>query len=306
MGTQYTVKITDLPQAQTTEAVRRGIEEVLERVNGAMSTYLPASELSRFNAKASTDWVDASAALVEVVGHAQRVSQRSDGAFDVTVGPLVNLWGFGPGKQRQAPPSAEEIAAVQRLTGYNKLQVRTTPPALRKVQPGIYVDLSAIAKGYGADRVAQFIESLGIAHYMVEVGGELRVRGHNGGGVPWRIAIEQPLPGERSVRRIVQPGNNGVATSGDYRNYFEHDGQRFSHTIDPRSGRPIDHALASVTVIDSAAMAADAWATALLVLGPVDGPVVAERDGLAAHFVIRGREGLADRYTRSFGRFLLN
>jgi thiamine biosynthesis lipoprotein len=305
MGTQYMVKITDQPGSLNREQVAKGIESVLNSVNAAMSTYRPDSELSRFNAQSTTDWIAVSSELATLCGEARRISEDSNGAFDVTVGPLVNLWGFGPGDQVTSPPDEAAIQALRAQVGYAKLDVREDPPALRKSTAGVYVDLSAIAKGFGVDSIAQYVESLGIDSYLVEVGGEMRTRGHNARDEPWRIAVEQPASGARAVRRVLQPGGNGVATSGDYRNYFERDGNRYSHTIDPRTGQPVAHALTSVTVIHARAAMADAWATALLVLGPDEGHKLAQDANLAAYFVVRKGDGFEDRLSTAFENYLL-
>jgi thiamine biosynthesis lipoprotein len=301
MGTSYSVQLVAPPAGLDTESLGQGIEAVLEEVNALMSTYRPDSELSRFNASASTDWFDCSAELIKVLAVALQVSDASDGAFDVTVGPLVNLWGFGPEVKPSELPGQAAIDAARARTGYRLLELRESPPALRKARPDLYVDLSAIAKGYGVDRVAELLEGQGIANALVEIGGELRAHGVNGQGEPWRIAVERPLAdGPRRVFRVVGLRDNGMATSGDYRNFFELDGKRYSHTIDPATGRPVQHPLVSVTVLDGEAMVADAWATALLVLGPERGLALAESLGLAALLVSRDGDALTARATAAF------
>jgi thiamine biosynthesis lipoprotein len=301
MGTTYSVQIPEDPAvAFDRAALAERIKALLAEINALMSTYQPDSELSRFNASASTDWIPASPELVAVIAAAQEVSRASDGAFDATVGPLVNLWGFGPRVTADALPTDAEIAAARALVGWQKLRLRDEPPALRKARPDLYVDLSAIAKGYAVDRVAEVLEAAGITNYLVEIGGELRGRGVNGRGEPWRIAIERPDTERRAIFRVVALQDLGMATSGDYRNFFEVDGERYSHTIDPASGRPVGHRLASVTVLADAAMDADAWATALLVLGPERGMALADAQGIAALFIEHAADALRATASQAF------
>lgn len=304
LGTFWTAKVTNPPAEIDAAAVQGVVAAALARVDEQMSTYPPDSELSRFNASAGVDWFPVSVDLATVVAEAQRIAALSGGALDITVGPLVNLWGFGPEGRPERVPQAEELEAARERVGYQALAVRLDPPALRKARPETFVDLSAIAKGYAVDRAAAAIESLGATDFLVEVGGELRLRGVSEGGRPWRIAIERPVEGARQVEQVVLPGANGLATSGDYRNYFEVDGERFSHTIDPGTGRPIKHALASVTVIHPSAMSADGLATALMVLGPERGMALAEEEALAVLMVVRTGDRFEIRSSRAFSPFL--
>lgn len=300
MGTSYSVQLVAVPPSLDQDALQQDVDSLLAQVNDMMSTYQPDSELSRFNAMWSTDWFPVSHELARVVAEAQRISALSDGAFDVTVGPLVNLWGFGPPRQEDRLPRQSEIDAALAKAGHAKLQVRLDPPALRKQQPDLYVDLSAIAKGYAVDRVAELLAGQGIANALVEIGGELHARGHNSRDQAWRIAVERPDPSARRVFRVLSLREMGMATSGDYRNFFELDGKRYSHTIDPATGRPVMHNLASVTMCAESTMQADAWATALLVLGPERGFEVAQEKGLAALLISRDGETLNARWTDAF------
>lgn len=295
MGTTYSVKWVSGSRKNDNGALQGQVDGILRRVNSSMSTYDEQSELSRFNASASTDWFEVSSELVSVVQTAQQISALSDGAFDATVGPLVNLWGFGPGAGTDAVPSEERIQAALTRVGYQKLAVRDRPPALRKENPDLYVDLSAIAKGYGVDRIAEYLESVGIQNYLVEIGGELRGRGTKENGEPWRIAVERPDPEGRTVHRVVALRNAGMATSGDYRNFFEQGGQRYSHSIDPSTGQPVAHSLASVTVIHGDAMHADALATAILVMGDERGRDFVESQQIAALLILRTNDGFETR-----------
>jgi thiamine biosynthesis lipoprotein len=285
MGTRYSVKVVNALPATQRDTLAASIDETLERINAAMSTYDPDSELSRFNASASTEWIDISGPTHEVLAEALRISRLTRGAFDVTVGPAVNVWGFGPDMAPATLPDAAQIDAARRRIGFALLMLRDTPPALRKARRDVYVDLSAIAKGYAVDRIAALLDERGIDRYLVEIGGELRARGASARDDTWRVAVERPLPTQRSVQRILPVLDTGMATSGNYRNFFERDGERYSHTIDPRTARPVSHTLASVTVLHPSAMTADALATAMSVLGTAEGLVLAERNRIAALFI---------------------
>lgn len=266
------------------------IDRVLQRVIDLMSTYDSDSELSRFNRSDSTDWFPVAPELVEVVTIAREISYESHGAFDVTVKPLVQAWGFGP-NGASSPPTDAELHAASRRFGYWRLELRDNPPALRKQIPGLELDLNAIAPGYAVDRIAQALEARGITNYLVDVGGEIRVSGEKGGGAKWRIAVEMPDRDARTAESVYEFQNTAIATSGDYRNYYERDGKRVSHTIDPRKGRPIDHNLASVTVLSSSAARADALATALSVLGPDEAYALASRTHLSVLLLVRTAPG---------------
>jgi len=300
MGTTYSVKVANPPEKFAADSFATRLQAVLDEVDGRMSTYIKESELSRFNDSRTTAWVEASQELVAVVHEALRISAISAGAYDITVGPLVNLWGFGPDPSVTTPPSKAAIRETLARVGYRHLHVRDSPPGIKKDLPGLYIDLSSVAKGYAVDRVGEELDRAGIGNYLVEVGGELRGKGKNARGLPWRIAIEQPLEGVRSVHSIIELRNLGLATSGDYRNYFEKDGQRYSHTIDPVTGSPISHTLASVSVLHPSAAHADALATALMVLGPEKGYELAVREDVAAFFIIKTPGGFSDRETPRF------
>jgi thiamine biosynthesis lipoprotein len=318
MGTSFTVVLSGPALGWDRAALGRlqtEIDAELQAVNAEMSTYLVDSELSRFNRAPAGKPVVVGPNLLEVVRLAKQVSAQSNGAFDVTVGPLVDAWGFGPGGHRGDPdadersaPTPERIAELQVLVGDAKLELDAGASTLRKRVPGLQVDLSAIAKGHGCDRVAAVLEAAGHHDYMVEIGGELRLSGANPGGEGWAVAIERPTAdavGVQAVHSMFELTDVAVATSGDYRNYWTRGETRYSHTIDPRTGRPITHALASVTVVhpESAALA-DAWATALDVLGPDEGLALAERLDLAAYFLVRTDTGFEVRASAGFGPYL--
>lgn len=302
MGTSYSVVVVAPPQALSRQQLAADIDAELRTVNRQMSTYQPDSELSRFNSRRELDWFAVSAELVAVVAEALEIGEISAGAFDITVGPLVNLWGFGPGENagRDKPPTKLEIEAALARSGAESLTLRQAPPALAKSLPELYIDLSAIAKGHAVDRVAELLEAAGILNYLVEIGGELRSRGQSPRGDAWRLAVEKPASDQRAVQQIIAVGDAAVATSGDYRNYFERGGVRYSHTIDPRNGLPIRHELASVTVVQPRAARADALATALLVMGPEAGLELAQRLAIPAYFVIKGEAGFETAYSDAF------
>lgn len=293
MGTTYTVKVvasTSLSRDTLREFPAR-VQAALDEVNAKMSTYQDDSELSRFNQHNATTSFPMSPETLEVIAMAQKVSEESQGAFDITVGPLVNAWGFGPDNRTLTGPSGEELAALRERVGYGMVYTDLAAKTIRKERGDVYCDLSAIAKGYGVDRVAIVLDNLGFQNYMIEVGGEMRTRGLNKAGQPWRIAIEKPVDNAREIQTVVGLSGKALATSGDYRNYYEIDGQRLSHTIDPRTGRPIDHILASVSVIHQSCALADAYATTLMVLGPEEGYQFAQTHNLTAYFIIRQASG---------------
>lgn len=290
MGTSFTVKIVfpidpDVTQDETAGVIR----ETVDGVDSRMSTYKADSELSRFNNHGS-EVFDASPEMVEVMIEANRVAEVSGGAFDITIGPLVDAWGFGPGPVT-APPGDEVIERLLTEHGYRQLEIDHNDLTVRKANPLLRCDLSAIAKGYAVDRVVKRLKDLGFKDLMVEIGGEVRTSGVNADGLVWRIGVERPQADRSGVWGAVELADTAMATSGDYRNYYERDGIRISHTIDARTGRPVTHRLASVTVVHPSCMTADAFATALSVLGPEEGRAVVEREGLAVLFLIRTEDG---------------
>ncbi|KRW61761.1 thiamine biosynthesis lipoprotein [Aeromonas allosaccharophila] len=306
MGTYYSIKVADSTISDPAK-LQAEVDLLLERVNDQMSTYRPDSELSRFNQHRSATPIVVSRDTARVVTEAIHIGRESQGALDVTVGPLVNLWGFGPDKKPTKIPSDELITQTRQKTGLGNLHVVTSVDAdtLQKDIPDLYVDLSAIAKGFGVDKVAEYLESLGARNYLVEIGGELRINGVNGKGHPWRVAIEKPTAGTGTVQEVIVPGDNGVATSGDYRNYYELDGQRFSHTIDPRSGKPIQHRLVSVTVIHPSCMTADGLATVFMVMGTEKSLAYANERGLAIFVITKTDNGFEEAYSDAFKPYLV-
>lgn len=296
MGTTWSVKFSGTPK-ESVEDLKADIEAALEQVNAEMSTYRPESHLSRFNAADAGTLMTLPDDMVKVVSAAFEISSMTDGAYDVTVGPLVNLWGFGPDPDRFEPPSETDINAAMARVGWQQLLLNDN----ELLQPGdVYVDLSSIAKGFAVDKVAELLERQGVENYLVEVGGELRGSGKKPYGQPWRVAVERPIPGVREVEKVVALTDMAVATSGDYRNFFESDGQLYSHTLDPRTGYPVDHMLASVSVLHESAMMADGLATAMTVLGPEAGMAFAKQHELAVFFIVRTGEGVEELSTPAF------
>lgn len=308
MGTKWNAAVVDPPAAG--KDLQREIQEVLSRVDGLMSTYKTDSELSVFNRCGSVEPQPLSAETVEVVAEALRVAHLSDGAFDPTVLPLVDAWGFGPAGRRAGVPGDQEIERALSQVGWGRLALDRAALTLAKSDPAIQLDLSAVAKGYAVDAAAERLLALGCQDFMVEVGGEVRTAGANARGTPWRIGIEKPelaaAGAGRRAGQVVELSALSLATSGDYRNWREFDGKRYSHTIDPRSGRPVEHALASVSVIAASCMTADALATAIEVLGPEAGwDFVQGQTGVEALLIVRLPDGsFAERFTPGFARLL--
>jgi thiamine biosynthesis lipoprotein len=292
MGFMYHIKVVTpkaLPVADQ-ESLHGAAFAALDAVDRRMSTYKPESELSRFNALQSTQPFAVSRELIDVLLKARETSEFSDGAFDVTVGPLVNAWGFGPLKQRGIPRAAE-IAQLKRRVGYRLLVIDAEHLTVAKGRPDVYVDLAAIASGYGVDQAAQALEAHGVTDYMVEAGGEVRTRGHNADGKPWQVAIVRPDASPQQPYLIVPLSGAALSTSGDYRNFFEKEGKRYSHHIDPATGYPVEHNLASVSVVMPHSVDAKRHAAALCVVGPDKGYRLAEEKKLAAYFIIRELDG---------------
>ena len=300
MGSTYSVKIAGaaLAPAQA-DAARAAVAAALDGVVARMSAYREDSEVTRVNRHRGATPVPVSADTFAVLALAREVSEASGGAFDITVAPAVNAWGFGPGGARRVVPESE-LATLRPRVGWERLALDPATSSVRKAGPDVAVDLSGIAKGYAVDVAARALDDLGLADYLVEAGGEIRTRGRNASGEPWQIAIERPDAVPQRAQRIVPLSGLAMATSGDYRIYFERDGVRYCHEIDPDTGRPIRHALASASVVAATCGAADAWATALMVLGPERGLKLAEARGLAAHFIVREGDALREFSTTGF------
>ncbi|MEE6075568.1 FAD:protein FMN transferase [Avibacterium paragallinarum] len=308
MGTTYHIKYITAEATQSAADTHEGVEKILKDVNDKMSTYIPTSELSRFNQNRAVDTpIEISADLAKVIGEAIRLNKVTQGALDVTVGPLVNLWGFGPEKRVEKAPTQQQLDERRAWVGIEKLTLSESAGKfyLEKTVPELYVDLSSIAKGFGVDQVADYLESLHIDNYMVEIGGEIRAKGNNSENKPWQIAIEKPTTGgSRSVEQVVGLHNLAMATSGDYRIYFEENGVRYSHEINPQTGRPIQHHLASITVLDPSSMTADGLSTGLFVLGEDEALKVAEQQQLAVYLIIKTESGFEVKMSSAFKQLI--
>jgi len=301
MGTTFKVRITSKRRigSSTHTELTTSINNRLNQINTSMSTWLDDSELNRFNTQLTTEPFEASEDLLTVLLAAQSVSEASNGAFDVTLASVVRAWGFGH-LADEDPPSNADLALLLGHTGYEKLHIDPVAGTLVKAHPELTCDLSSIAKGFGVDAIVQTIRDAGFTDYMVEIGGEVRASGLNLSGIPWQIGIEIPDEHSVAVYDVISLDGQAMATSGDYRNFRLVDGVRLSHTIDGRNGRPITHNLASVTVIAENAMIADAYATAINVLGPDDGLALANTLHLPIMMLVRNEEDLKEVSTPWF------
>lgn len=289
MGTTYNVKLAPAANQPDLDLLSARIDESLKAVDHLMSTYRATSDISQFNADQANAPRSVDAATAEVVQSALAIAGMTGGAFDPTIGPLVDLWGFGPGGARGELPGAGEITAAMAHVDYR--QIALDGRTIAKAGAGTRLDLSGIAKGYGVDVVAGLLDAEGVENYLVEVGGEVRTRGAPGEDRAWRLGIEEPTDTDRDVYKVVDLKRQALATSGNYRIFFEAGGQRYTHIVDPRSGRPVTHALASVTVLAPTTIEADALSTAMLVLGPEDAMAFARAHEIAA-FLIERRDGV--------------
>lgn len=306
MGTFWRVSVIGVDEAKA-QALRAKVQAQLDADDRLLSTWKNDSVLMRFNHAADTRPWPVSEAMADIVTLSLRIGAKTDGAMDITVGPLVNLWGFGPDKQPVATPDAQAIAAAKARTGLQHLQVinQSGRQFLQKDIPDLFVDLSTVGEGYAADHLARLMEQEGISRYLVSVGGALVSRGMNGEGKPWRVAIQKPTDRENAVQAIVDINGHGISTSGSYRNYYELDGKRISHVIDPQTGQPITHKLVSVTVIAPTALEADGWDTGLMVLGPEKAQQVVREQGLAVYMIVKEGEGFKTWMSPQFRTFLV-
>jgi thiamine biosynthesis lipoprotein len=290
MGSAWTVKVAgELPMSAG--ELQAGIQARFEVVNQALSTWRADSALSRFNASPSPQWQDVDAELATVLAYALELGAASGGAYDVTVGPLVNLWGFGPDPATFRAPDPEAIARAKSRVGWHRVEVDVPRRRARK-PPDVYVDLSSLGKGRGVDRVAEYLDALGVAHYLIDLSGKLRARGNNAAGVAWRVAVERPGADVDSGQISMDPAvvslrDASIATAGDYRRYFESGGRHYSHIIDPHTGAPVSHATVSATAIADSCMEADAWATVFMAMAPREALALAAQRGVPALLIQR-------------------
>ena len=301
MGTTYSIKYWQANGTTPQQELQPAITELLEQIDRQMSTYREDSELSQFNSSESTDWFPVSSETAFVVERAIHFNQITGGVSDVTVGPLVKLWNFGPGKASKAdPPDAEAITKVLESIGCQHLEVRHKSAALKKGIASLEVDLSSIAKGYGVDAMLQLLKSRGIKNAMVEIGGEVRTIGTRLDGTPWRIGIDPPVRRRTNFFKVVPLEDLAMATSGDYRNFQETQERRYTHIIDPRTGQPLEYRGCSVTVLAETCLEADALATALLVMDDQQAYNWCIEHNVAALFLLRTKEGIQERATPRF------
>lgn len=305
MGTFYTIKIAveNMIDGNEYERLQTEIDSVLEKVNAEMSTYIPTSEISMFNKSISTDWQTISPDFHYVLSESIKLGYLSAGALDITIAPLVNLWGFGTDDFQNNIPSSELINEILLYTGIDKLQIDTLSCSIRKKEPRLNLDLSATAKGFGVDKIYHFLLIKGYKNLLIEIGGELRSAGLNHLNKKWAVGISKPSR-ESKIQEVVELSNMAMATSGDYWNYFEVEGKRYSHTIDPRTGAPVTHNLASVTVIDTSCLRADALATAIEVLGPEEGMKFANDKELIVYMIVRNKKSLEIFKTPGFSSYI--
>lgn len=301
MGTTYNIKVV-VDKTFNAANLHKLIDERLVSINQSMSTYIPNSELSLFNKSEAKTSISVSADLNKVLTEALRLGKISNGKLDVTVGPLVNLWGFGPEYRVNKMPTDEQTLIAKKRIGLKNISL--SEGQLSKRISDVYIDLSTIAKGFGVDVIAELIESKGIKSYLVEIGGEMRLKGFKENGTLWTVAIEKPMSNERSVQQVIVPKDNAIATSGDYRNYVEVDGVRYSHIIDPDTAKPIDHKLVSVTVIHPSSMTADGLSTAIMVMGVEKGLMFAQENNIAAMLITKTETGFEEINTKLFMQYL--
>ncbi len=287
MGTHYTIKVLLPKNSDLISTLPKQIKSTLEKVNKALSNWDKESELSIFNSSTSTDWQTISPYFYEVMQEADTINQQSNGMFDVTLSPLINLWGFGPGEYAINPSSEVIETALQQIGQSTLIKLKSEPRSIKKKQANLSINLSAIAKGYGIDQIALLLNKQNIKNYIVEIGGDLITQGNNINGQDWRVGIEKPNDIGKTVQSVITLHNMAIATSGDYRNFYMKDGKRISHIINPISGYPVSHNLASVTVIAKTAMRADGLATAFLVMGKNKGMKLADQLNISAYFITR-------------------
>ncbi len=304
MGTTYSVIVK--PGDASPQEIYQDIEVELKDINQLMSTYIPDSEINRFNKLQDGSCYRFSSKTWEVLLAARNIYEETRGAFDITLGPLISRWGFNAEEYKEKVPSSKEVSQLMTEVGTDKLTYDIHNQCIQKEHPGITINLSAIAKGYGVDRVANIVEQHGVEDYLVEIGGETKTKGKNPSGSVWRVAVEKPVSISQQKMLVVGLKDSSIATSGDYRNYFEIDGQRFSHTIDPNTGYPVTHNLTSVSVIHPQNMYADAYATALTVMGAEAALSFAKTHQLAVFLISQDGSELSTQQTKEFQQVTLD
>ena len=301
MGSRYSVQYVRHVATPGPKTVQDEVEKILAEVDRQLSTYRSDSDIERFNALPADSCLVMPGPVLELISVGEQLSSQSDGAFDLTVEPLLNLWGFGPQSRKEEVPSAEALTEVRRRVGYGHLRIEGD--RLCK-DAAVAVDFNSIAAGYAVDRIAARFQALGIDSYLAEATGELKALGRKPDGSPWRIALEEPRDDRQVAERVIEVNGYGVSTSGDYRKYFEQGGKRYSHTFDARTGAPVLHNLASVTVIHPSAMMADGLSTLLLILGPEQAWDYAQEHGIGVFLVVRDNDRFVVRTSDAFERMV--
>lgn len=306
MGSGYSVKYVPGEKTPSLPEVRALVDRRLVELNQSISTYVKDSEISLLNHGEVNQWHYPSAEFMRGLKIAKEVSSQTQGSYDPTVGPLVNLWGFGPSGPRLTPPSEEEIAKARSQVGLDKLEIDFEQGRLRRLQDGVYLDLSSIGQGLGIDMIRDILESLGVESYLINIAGELTAKGEKPEG-PWTVAIEAPHRERGVVQRLIELNNMALCTSGNYRQFFEAEGKRYAHTMDPTTGIPVQHRLISASVLNKrlSSARADAWATALLSVGPERAIELAEAHQLMAYFIIEQGEDTEEKYQEIFSSLWL-
>ncbi|WP_051937149.1 FAD:protein FMN transferase ApbE [Erwinia sp. 9145] len=307
MGTFWRVSLAGVAPERK-ESLQKAVQRQLDDDDRTLSTWKADSVLSRFNRYRGSEPQPVSDDMADIVTEALRIGKKTDGAMDITVGPLVNLWGFGPDKQPVKTPTQAQIEAARAKTGLSHLRViqRAEGAYLQKDLPALYVDLSTVGEGFATDHLARLMEKEGITRYLVSVGGAVLTRGLNPQGEPWKVAIQKPTDRENAAQAVVDLQGHGISTSGSYRNYYELDGKRLSHVIDPATGAPIQHRLVSATVIATTALEADGWDTGLMVLGEEKAKALALREKLAVYLIIRQGDEFVSWMSPQFRSFVLS
>lgn len=300
-GTTYHIKIVQDGQLIEPERVRTLVEETFNTIDLKLSNYRDDSEISRLNQNKTTDWLPVSSEIVELIDIAKQVYERSQGCYDLTVKPIFDLWGFS--KHQNRVPTQEEINNVLLHVGMSRVEIDKANNRIRKLDPELQIDLSSIAQGYTVTATANLLESQGIQNYLVEIGGEMKVKGHNASGNPWRVAIEKPSPFSHQIQKILdihQMNGTGIMTAGTYRNFFDEKGQTYSHILNPKTGSPVTHHLLSVTVLHEDPTWADAWDTALLCVGETEAVKIAETENLKVLLIYHEGQTLKEYVSNAF------
>ncbi|MEY4684692.1 MAG: hypothetical protein RLZ25_1151 [Pseudomonadota bacterium] len=301
-GTTYHIKVVIDPAKTSEKTILALIEAIFARVDLAVSNYRDDSELSRFNHQKSTAWVPVSAELAYLTSLAREVSDKTQGCFDLTIKPLFDLWGFSKAGPQKVPPEAE-IRRVMKHIGMGRIEVDRSGSRMRKRDPEIQLDLSSIGQGYTVGEIAKALEQQGVVDYLVEIGGELKVRGRKPDGSHWRVAVEKPSPFSQEIQSLIdvrEIQGTAIMTAGTYRHYFEQEGQVYSHIMDPRSGRPVTHNLLSVTILHEDPTLADLWDTALLCVGENQALKIAEQEGLKVLLIADHEHQLVETMSPAF------